>query len=109
MQEEADTIAHAAFAQHRRQRDQVIVVDPYRVARADQRHQLFGEQAVDAQIAGQMLAVVIDQVRSIVQQRPQRAVGEAVIEFVVIAAREIHGGVLDRAIGEAVEFAAALS
>ena len=35
-------------------------------------HQLIGKHRVDPQIAVQMLALVVDQVRPVVQQRPQR-------------------------------------
>ena len=55
-----------------------------------------GEQRVDAAIAGELRPVEMRMADLVVQRRPQRAVGEAAIEFVVVAARQIDGVERDR-------------
>jgi hypothetical protein len=76
---------------------------------ADQRHQLFRIQIVDTQVPGQVTTVVVHQVRSIMQQWPQRAIGEAVIEVGMVAVRQVDGGVLHHTVLQPVHFAAGVS
>jgi hypothetical protein len=98
MQEEADPVLHPQLAQLTGQRDQVIVVHPDQVVLADQRAKRLGEPLVHPLIALAVGAVVGGQVGAIVQQRPERLVGVAVVIFV-----EIVLGEVDRGHGDAVD------
>ena len=109
VQEEPDPAVDPAFAQQRCQRDQVVVVDPDDVVRAQPRRQLVGEQRVDPAVALAGGAVVVDQVQAEVQQRPQRAVGEPVVVRVQVRAVEVHGDVADVAVDLFVHLAAGLA
>jgi len=97
MQEEADAVGHAARAQQRGQRHQVIVVDPDLVVGADFAGDELGETLVDLQITLQVRAIEGHQVGASVQQRPQRAIGVFRIEIVEFAARQIPGQIADAA------------
>ena len=109
VQEEADLAAEAAFAQQRTQRDQVVVVHPDGVVLVQHRRQLLGEQRVDLAVALAGGAVVVHQVQAEVQQRPQRAVGEAVVVGVQVRLGQVHGDVADVAVGMLVQAAAGLA
>ncbi len=106
MQEEAHLAAHTQLAQHRAQRNHVVIVDPQRVAIFEQWRQFLGEQPVDAHIAFAGGAVVIDQIQTEVQQRPQRTIGEAVVVRIHVALVEVHGDELNVAFGLLVHAAA---
>jgi hypothetical protein len=73
----------------------VVVVHPHGVVFAQQRRELLGEQGIDAAIAGVGLAAVVDQVDAEVQQRPQRAVGEAVVVVGMVLLRQVDRDVAD--------------
>ncbi|KAG1090440.1 hypothetical protein G6F40_013130 [Rhizopus arrhizus] len=109
VQEEADAAADAAFAQQRTERDQVVVVDPDDVVLAQQRGELVGEQRVDLVVGLAGATVVVDQVQAEVQQRPQRAVGEAVVVTVNFALAQVQGDELDVAVLLRVQRATALA
>jgi hypothetical protein len=78
-------------ARSARERDQVIVVDPDHVVVLQQRHELLREPHVHAAVAFELVTVVLDQVRAVVERRPQRRVREAAVVLVVIAARQPDG------------------
>jgi hypothetical protein len=78
-------------------------VHPDHVVGPEQLDQAVGKQRIDPQIAVQMIALVVDQVRAVMQQRPQRAVGEAGVELVVVGAAEVDGGVVDRPVLRAMD------
>ncbi|MNU89778.1 hypothetical protein D3C71_796280 [compost metagenome] len=109
VQEEADPAADATLAQQRGQRDQVVIVDPDDVVFAQQRGQLFGEQRVDPAVGFAGGAVVVHQVQAEVQQRPQGAVGEAVVVAVDVALVEVHGHIADVVLHLLVEGAAVVA
>ena len=89
MQEEADAVGETALAKLLRDRDQVIVVDPDEVVGLEDLRQLGGEMLVHPEIAGQVAAIELGQVDAIMQHRPQHAVGEAVVIFLVVLLGEI--------------------
>ncbi len=97
MQEEAEPAFEALLAQQAGERDQVIVVRPHRVVGLQQRRQRRGEGLVDRQIALVVLAAEMHQAEAEMQQRPQRAVGEADIEAAIGLGREIDRGIGDAA------------
>ena len=108
VQEEPDPVFHALFAQHRGQRNQVVVVYPDDVVLADELRHALGEHAIHPKIAFEVIATVIDQVAAIVEQRPQRAIGEAAVIVVVIRLRHVDGGVADVSVLDLVQFLARL-
>ena len=57
--------------------------------------QAFGEKFVDAEIAAEIAAREFGKVEPVMQNRPQHAVGEAVVEFLVVVLAQIDGGVSD--------------
>ena len=99
VQEETDPRAHPFLAQQRGERHQVVVLDPDEVVVADHRGEHACERAVDPLVAPVGVAAVVDEVQPVVQQRPQRTVGEAVVVGVVLSAGEVDGDVLDPALG----------
>ncbi len=70
MQEEADAVGDAEIAQLRRQRDQVIIVNPDQVVRLDHRQKMLCKQAIDPEITRHVLAGVVDQVEPVMAERP---------------------------------------
>jgi hypothetical protein len=89
MEEEADPVAKPVLAQLHAQWDQMIIVDPDEVVGLDQRRHRAGEALVDPLIAAAEAAVIFGIVDPIVEQRPQGAVGVAVIIFVDILLLEV--------------------
>ena len=83
-------------AQRLGQAQQMVVVRPDQVAGLDDRLQGVGKQLVDAAVAGELRPFELAQADLVVQHRPQRAVGEAAVEFVVVAAGQIDGDQGDR-------------
>ena len=80
VQEEAQRAGKTLLAQHAAERQQVIVVRPHRVVWLQHLSERGGEGLVDGEIAEIVLAAVMHQAEPEMQQRPQRAVGEADIE-----------------------------
>ena len=54
-----------------------------------------GEEFVDAKIAAEIAAREFGKVEPVMQDRPQHAVGEAVVEFLVVFLAQIDGGIGD--------------
>jgi len=99
VQEKADAVLHARRAQRLGERYQVIVVDPDHVVFAQKRHELLREPGVHAAVAFEIMPVVLQQIGSIVEGRPQRRVRKTTVVLVVIPAhqrdgRERHGAAL---------------
>ena len=92
VQEEADPVLHAQLAQLPGQRDQVVVVHPDQVVGLDQRRQRLGEPPVHPLVALAIGPVVGGQVGAVVEQRPQRLVGVAVVVFVEVGLLEVDDG-----------------
>ena len=89
-------LASPLAAQRVRQAQQVIVMHPDQVVGAHQRRQAGGEQVVDPAVALEFRPLEMPQADLIVQHRPQRAVGEAAVEFVVVLPRQIDREQRDR-------------
>src|SRR5690606_1577225 len=79
MQEEADLVPVPAFAQRLRQREEMIVVHPDDVVWPQNLVQFIGEMLVDAQVAAEVTAREFRKIEPVMQDRPQHAVGEAVV------------------------------
>jgi len=84
-------------------------MDPHDVVFAQQRRQLFGEQRVDPAVGFAGGAVIVHQVQPEVQQRPQGAVGEAIVVAVDVALVQVHGDVADVTLGLLVQLAAVIA
>ncbi len=97
VEEEADPVLEAARAQPLAQRDQVVIVDPDDVVGLDQRGDRLGETLVDPLVALAGLALVFGQVDAVVEQRPQRRIGIAVVILLDVLRLEV-----DRRDGDAV-------
>ena len=98
MEEEADLVLVAAIAQRLGERQQMIVVHPDDVVGPQDVVELVGEIFVDPDVAGQIAAQIFGKVESVVQQRPERPIGEAVVVLLVVGAGEIGGDVGDAAV-----------
>ena len=94
-----DAVAQSRLAQRLGQAEQVIVVRPDQVVRPHQPRQRPGEQVVHPAIAVELRPVELRVADLVVQRRPQRAIGEAAIELIVVAARQVEREQRDRADG----------
>ena len=88
VQEQAHAVAQPGLAQRLGQAEQVIVVRPDQIVRPHQTRERLREQRVHPAIAGELRPIEMRVADLIVQRRPQRAVGEAAIELVVVAPRQ---------------------
>ena len=73
----------------------VIVVYPDDVVVPEQRAQPVGEHAIDAQVAAGVSAGIFLQVDAVVEDRPQHAVGEAVVILLDIVFRQVDENIVD--------------
>src|SRR3954452_5377866 len=71
----------------------MIIIDPDEIGRAQERRQLLRKPAIDVEIGGAFAPVVVGQMQPIVKQRPQGAIGIAVVIAGVVLWGEIEGGV----------------
>ena len=83
-------------------------MDPDEVIGLDQRGEGGAETLVDPLVAGAEGPVELGQVDPVVEERPQRPVGVAVIIFVDILFLEVDGGGGDAAMGPEMDLAAEL-
>ena len=97
VQEQAHAVAQPRLAQRLRQAEQVVVVCPDQIVRPHQSGERLREQRVHPAISGELRPVEVRVADLIVQRRPQRAVGEAAVERVVVAAGQIDRIERDRA------------
>ena len=82
-------ILHTVLAQLLAERDQMVIVDPDQIVGLDQRRDRLGEALVDPLVAGAEAAVIFGEVDPVVEERPQGAVGIAVIIFVDVLLFEV--------------------
>ncbi len=108
MEEQPHAVLHALFAKLRAERKQVIVVDPDEVFFLDQWQHRVGEARVDPLVALTEIAVVFGQIDAVVEQRPERAVGVAVVVFLDILRFEVDRGSGDAVVALHVEVAGEL-
>ncbi len=71
----------------------MIVVHPHDVVGPQQGFKMTGKILVDAKIAAEIAAREFGEIESIVQDRPQHTIGEAVVEFLVIGLAQINSGI----------------
>jgi hypothetical protein len=91
VEEEADRPSDGTLAQLLAQENQVIVVPPDKVARFEQWGEALGERRVDLAIRGESRFVEGGKICPAVEERPERAVGEALVVAPVLRCREIGG------------------
>src|SRR6187402_3102335 len=84
MDKEADLVVAAAIAKRLGQRNQMIVVHPNHVVRLKQWLELGGEILIDPEIATEVTPREFGKIEPVMQYRPQHAIGEPVVEFLVI-------------------------
>ncbi len=89
VKEKSDGVAMAARTQFASQQHEMIIVHPDDVVFPEQRAQAVGEHAVDADIAAGVSAGIFLQIDPVVKDRPQHAVGEAVVIFLNVVLRQI--------------------
>ena len=92
VQKEADPVPDAEPPQLLAEGNQVVIVNPDDVVGPQHAGQLAGEIRVDAPIAGVGPAVEVDEIDAVMEERPERGVGEAVVVLLVVAFAEVHGG-----------------
>jgi hypothetical protein len=92
MQKKADAVFYTQRAQLGGHGHQLIIVNPDEIARFQQGHQCLSEGAVDGEIGFVIRPVEAQQAGAVMQQGPERAIGEPVIEFLVFALGDIDGG-----------------
>src|SRR3546814_8483073 len=86
---EADPVAKAVRAQSLAQRQEMIILHPNQIVRLDQRDQAVRELLVDAFIAAAELILILGKVDAIMEERPERAVGIAVVIFLDVLRLEV--------------------
>ena len=101
VQEEADADVGAQLAQHLRHQLELVVVHPDRRALGGPVGGVLGEPPVDRDVGVPPLAVELGLGDDVVVQRPQRGVGEALVEALDLVGRqgdrvELHAVVLER-------------
>ena len=89
VEEKPDRIAVAARPQLASEQHQMIIVHPDDVVVPEQRAQTIGEHAIDPHIAAGVGAGIFLQVDAVVKDRPQHAVGEAVVIFLDVVFRQV--------------------
>ena len=89
VKKKSDGVAMPARTQLASQQHQMIIVHPDNVVLPEQRAQAVGEHAVDADVAAGVGAGVLLQIDPVVKDRPQHAVGEAVVIFLNVVLRQI--------------------
>ena len=84
MQEKAYPVGETALAQLVGDGDEVIIVHPNHVIGLQDFGELGGEMPVYAEIAAEVATSELGQVDAIMQDRPQHAVGEPVVVFLIV-------------------------
>ena len=92
MQEETEPIAAAALAQFVAEREQMVILNPHHVVGLEQRRDHVGEARVDPLVTAREIALIFGQIDAVVEQRPQRPVGIAVIIFVDVLVFQVDRG-----------------
>ena len=94
VQEEADWVVNTLPTQRRAERYQMIVVNPQDVVGLKGRGETLGEHLVDPTVGRPSLPTVLCKVHTIVEDRPEHAIGEFEIITLVVGALQIdqHAG-----------------
>src|SRR3546814_20304845 len=83
------SVLKAVRSQSLAQRQEMIILHPIRIVRLDQRDQAVRELLVDAFIAAAELILILGKVDAIMEERPERAVGIAVVIFLDVLRLEV--------------------
>ena len=73
----------------------MIVVNPNHVVWLQQCFELRGEILIDPEIAAEIAPGEFGKIEPVMQDRPQHAVGEAVVEFLLVVLAQVDGRVSD--------------
>jgi hypothetical protein len=95
MQKKSETVAHTQPAQFLGEREQVVIMHPNEVIRAQQSRDRFGELAVDRTVSLVILAPIFHQAETKVQQWPQHPVRKRYVESAVFSLAQIDRCVAD--------------
>jgi len=79
MEKEPDPVPHAPCAEHRPERNQVVVVDPEEIVRGEERHEPLREELVDPPKGVLVVPLVANEVEALVKERPEDPVGIAAV------------------------------
>jgi hypothetical protein len=90
VKEERDPGVRRSVPKELRQQHQVIVVDPNQIARLEVVHHRVAESLVGSHVRIPVGSIELEPGRELVEQRPQRLVGVALVEAVEDLGREIH-------------------
>ena len=90
MKEKADPVLMPALAQCLGERNQMIVMHPDEVIRPQDFVQFAREMIIDTQITTQIPARELGEINSIMQDRPEHAIREAIVVFAVVLFGEIE-------------------
>ena len=99
MEEEPHAVLQPLLAQQPAQRDHVVIVHPDEVVGRDVRRDLLAEDAVHPLVAALIVALELGQIEPVVEQRPQRRIGIAVVIFLDLLLGEVDRPRGDAAIG----------
>jgi hypothetical protein len=90
VQKKTDPVGVAAPSQRVRDRDQVIVVHPDQVVLPDYFFELGREMIIDPEISAEIPTRELGEIKPVMQNRPQHAVGEAVVIFLNLCGTSCH-------------------
>lgn len=102
VKKEPDAVSMTASPQRVGDRDEVIIVNPDHVVGFDDLFEFRGETVIDAEIATQIAAGKLGEIKAVMEDWPQHPIGKAVVIFLVIFPREIGDDIFDVVV---VEFA----
>src|SRR5215472_11370233 len=77
----------------------MIIVHPYDIIGLQQLFQMGSEILIDADIPTKVAPRKFGKVEPIMQNRPQHAIGESIVEFLIVILAEINGCVSDVVVG----------
>ena len=89
VQEKTKWVVDAEPTQGCTHRDHVIVVDPHEIVGSENRREALGEHFVDPAVGRPLFPAVLGEVDSVMEDRPQNAIGKLEIVTAVIRPLEI--------------------
>src|SRR5215475_9762715 len=89
MQEKSDPVGAASPPQGVCDGNQVIVMDPDQIIILDNFFELRREMSIDSEIAAEIPKCEFGEIQPIMQNRPQDAIGKAVVIFLIVVFRQI--------------------
>ena len=84
MQKEADSVVDPTLAQFAGEGQQMVIMDPQRIVWFDQRQKLVRQHGVNSLISLPGFALEADQIKTIMEGRPQHGIRELVVVFIMV-------------------------